>query len=339
MKPARCFFALALALALLPPVHAQAAKPNAKGLTAEQLEQQVKAAKRPKSDKWRFTFLPVGLNPNPQVDYVIVTEMTNDGRKLPEPSFDNPVYYISHSVGQKDVGDAYGGTKDILFEHLRKHLNAALASNGYRLHDPEAPQNPDKIPTQVLFFAWGMHNRMNPPEMEGEGDEPPEDGDITQSMPVDQIPNLLSRAKTIGGQKFADEFARALSESLHMGSLSPMRQFAERNETTETLVYALSDDCYFMLVYSYDLEALRNNERKLLWLTRISTRARGVSFKQTLPIMISNGAYFFGRETQPEIIRKRAYKAATVEIGDAEVVDYISGTTTPATSGTASSRR
>jgi hypothetical protein len=50
--------------------------------------------------------------------------------------------------------------------------------------------------------------------------------------------------------------------------------------------------------------------------------------------MIHNGAYFFGRETTPEVLRKRAYKRATVEIGDAEVIDYISGTAKPATTGT-----
>ena len=344
--PSRSFCAfcvfLGLTLCLLltvlrvPPLRAQTQPAFAPGSmdiasTAAQLERQIKAAKRPKSDKWVFSLLPVGLSRNPQVDYAIVTEMTNDGRSLPEPSFDKPVYYIAHSVGQQNVGDAYGGTRDIQYEYLRKQLNAALASNGYRAIDPGAPpEDPDKAPTQVLFFAWGMHNRMEPARA-SMSEDPPEDGDITERMPVDQIPNLLSRAKTIGGQKFADEFARALSESFHAGNLNPMRDFARRDDTTETLVYELSDDCYYMIVYSYELEALRSNLKKLLWITRISTRARGVSFEQTLPIMINNGAYFFGRETKPEILRKRAYKNATVEIGEATVVDYMSGTTAPAT--------
>ena len=52
--------------------------------------------------------------------------------------------------------------------------------------------------------------------------------------------------------------------------------------------------------------------------------------------MINNAAYFFGRETNgPEIFPKRAYKSATVDIGEAQVVEYISGTATPATTGTA----
>jgi hypothetical protein len=46
--------------------------------------------------------------------------------------------------------------------------------------------------------------------------------------------------------------------------------------------------------------------------------------------MINNASYFFGRETNgPELVRKRAYKRADVTIGEASVVEYISGSTPP----------
>jgi len=308
--------------------------------TAAQLEQEIRAAKRPKSDKWSLSLLPVGLQKNPQVDYSIVTELTDAGRALPEPSFDKPVYYISHSMGQQDVGDAYGGTHDIEYKFLQKQLNAALVSNGYRPVDAEHPDA-----TQVFFFAWGMHNRMETAEtMDDGGDDSgggSGGGDVSANS--DDIMNLLSRAKTVGGVKFANEFARALADQLEWAGTTdytqngPLRRFAERDDTTEALVYEIFDDCYYLLVYSLDLEALRSNQKKLLWTTRISTTARGISFEATLPIMINNGAYFFGRETNgPEILRKRAYKNASVEIGDATVVDYITGTTPAAGAAPAS---
>jgi hypothetical protein len=282
--------------------------------------------------------------------------MTDAGRKLPEPSFSNPVYYISHSVGQKDVGDAYGGTREIKFEFLKRHLNNALASNGYRPHVKE--ETPE--PTQVLFFSWGMHNRIVPMEEPesledtGEGgDASAEGGEVnatnrTMSLSADtnDLLNLLGRAKTIGGQKFADEFATALADQiLWVGnadyeSAGPLRNFAERTRDNEALVYAIFNDCYFLIVYSMCAETLLQSGgkvRKLLWTTRVCTVAQGISFEATLPIMISNGAFFFGRETTGiEILTKRAYRQATVEIGEAEVVDYISGTA--ATSGTAAPR-
>jgi hypothetical protein len=384
MKPIFCFFALALALAMLPPIHAQTSKTKSKGIPIEQLEQQLRAAKRPKSDKWRFSLLPVGLQINPQVEYVIVTEMTNAGRKLPDPSFDKPVYYIAHSQGQQDAGEAHGNARDVQFEYLRKHLNAALVSNGYHLYDPEQP---DKAPTQVLFFTWGRHNRKNMAPsfakifIEKPSDDPDEfelgelarfevpplrggvnvevasnddsNGEIEVeiydrktkvllletllSVATDEFKNLLARAKIVGGQKFAEEFEAVATSQLlktpgklnYDDGIGPLCTFSSRDEITPSLLYMVFNDSYYMVVSSYDLEALKSKQRKLLWTTRISTTARGVSFEQTLPIMIQNGAYFFGRETNgPEILLKRAYKRATVEIGDPEVVDYISGTAT-----------
>jgi len=345
---AACLSSLALSLALRAQTQAPPPPPKFKAgdiTSAEQLQQEIRAAKRPKSDKWTLSLLPVGLQKNPQVDYTIVTELTDAGRALPEPSFDKPVYCISHSMGQQDVGDAYGGTHDIEYKFLQKQFNAALVSNGYRPAGPELPE-----PTQVLFFVWGMHNRMETADTMDDGGDDSGAGDVSANS--DDIMNMLSRAKIVGGQKFADEFARALADQLEWSGTpdysqnGPLRRFAERDDTTESLVYEIFDDCYYLLVYALDLEALRNNQKKLLWTTHISTTARGISFEATLPIMINNGAYFFGRETNgPEILRKRAYKNASVQIGDATVVEYVSGSTSPppdatggakpATSGTA----
>ena len=318
----------------------------------------VKAAKKPTSDKWVFSLLPVGLQKNPQVDYAIVGNVTEEGRKLPEPTFDKPVYYISHSMGQRDVGDAYGGTKPIPYDFLQKILNNSLAANGYRPADAEHP------PTQVLFFAWGMHNKIDTAadmdtgdDSSGSGDDGSGDGSAdsgastfaSTAADTSTYANLLSRAKIVGGQKFADEYARALADGGNA-----MRIFSQRDDKTETLVYEVQNECYYLLVTAMDVEALRQNEKKVLWTTTISTISQGVSFESTLPIMVNNISYFFGRETDgAEIVRKRAYKRADVTIGDATVVEYISGSTftsganaaktpaptpAPATSGTAAGK-
>ena len=288
----------------------------------------VKPAKKPKSEKWAFSLLPVGLQRNPQVDYTIVTEMTDEGRKLPDPSFSNPVYYIAHSQGQTDVGRAYGGTRPVQFAYLEMQLYSSLASNGYRRVDPERP-DPEHPPTQVLFFTWGMFNNG-----------------INEDSEFHIRGNLNSRAKLIGGQKFAEQFAQALRDDRAWGGggpngHGPMRDFAERDETTETLVYAVYNECYYLLVTSLEVEALTQHQRKVLWTTKITTIAQGVNFKATLPIMIQNASYFFGRETNgPEILTKRAYKRANVEIGEATVVEFAPSTSgTTSTSGTATRKR
>ena len=183
------------------------------------------------------------------------------------------------------------------------------------------------------------------------------DNSVEVSAKSDDLIALLSRAKTVGGEKFANEFARALASQLEWLGTSnssqngPLRRFAEHDETTrytdtKAVVHALFNDWNYLLVYSLDFEAFRNNQNKPLWITRILTSAQDTSSERTQAIMVNNGAYFFGRETDaPVILRKRTYRI-DLPINGPNVVEYItyitgttsttsSSTTTPATSGTA----
>jgi len=324
----------ALALAFVLPLHAQSTS-----ATAPQSE--LKPATRPKSDRRNlYSLLPDSIMPNPLLDYIIITEMTDAGRKLPPPSFEKPVYYTI----SKNAAAAAGGANESLFKFLETELITALASNGYRLHDPNDRNN---TPTQTLLFTWG---RLNPvagvrnvaPDAGGIGDihlitrskTPPQpaDGDIAD------IPDLINRAKILGGQKFADKFAKALSDQIHLeraiygmhwtGDIhiygdsheSPLLALAETNRTTYALVDAAFKECYYVHVTSHDSGAL---DKPLLWSTRMAMLSQGVNFERAMPGMIGNVAYFYGRETDgPEYLRKRAYKRATVGIGKPTVVDY-----------------
>jgi len=80
----------AFAAALTLPLPAQDAPAPAIQIDANAFKPppDLKAVKKPVNDKWKFTLLPVGLHKNPQIDYAIMGELTNEGRKLPEPSFD-----------------------------------------------------------------------------------------------------------------------------------------------------------------------------------------------------------------------------------------------------------
>jgi len=300
---------------------------------ALKLPADLKAVKKPVSDKWTFGILPVGLQKNPKVDYAIFTDMTNAGRKLPEPSFATPVYYLPHSIDQRDTGDAYGIIKDIPYQKIRQTLNTALASNGYRPCDAEHP------PTQIFFFAWGMLNKLDP------------SNDWSDMEVRDALKNCVVRAKIVGGQKFAVEVSQVLVETDYTAAQNSdgtyngekvylvieaaldahdFQKFSTDTDLTDTLCYAVFNDCYYMLVTSIDADTLENyGQRKTLWTTRITTVSQGLNFEMTLPIMINNASYYFGRETAvPEILLKRAYKRAEVNIGEATVVDYLTGAAT-----------
>jgi len=236
-------------------------------------------------------FLPNGARKNPRdahahahddsrensrPGYVVVTEMTDAGRALPAPSVAKPVYYLAHTgtTGQRAGGGTGDGAKPVPDSFLQKELESALARNGYRLADAEHP------PTQVLIFLWGAH------------------GKIESSADAPDYKNLLSRAKAVGWQKFAGEYERALRQN-------DLKRFSARDEVTGTLVNEVQNECYYLIVCALDLEALKNNVKKILWTTSLSTVPQGNSVEATAVSIgiIDHAAHFFGRETPPQIVR------------------------------------
>jgi len=213
---------------------------------------------------------------NPQPAYVVVTEMTDAGRALPAPSIANPVYYLPHWMGKNNASDTSGGAKEP-WPWLQKALADALAANGWR------PADVEHAPTQVLFLVWGTHNKIELPE-----------------SPVDaaNIKDLLSRAKAIGGQKFADAYAQALKQN-------DLTRLAARDEADDALLHEVRDECHFLIVTSLDVEALKQNQKKILWTTRISTVPHDASVDATALStgIIDHAAQFFGRETPPKSLR------------------------------------
>jgi hypothetical protein len=222
---------------------------------------------------------------NPQIDYAIITEMTEAGLKLPKPSFNKPVYYISHlppSMEQRKNGDATGGPKQVPYSFLQKQLENSLAANGYR----PATAKATIPPTQVLFFEWGVCEKIEIPDTAPDKNSGNTDAGKTASTSFHD--NLIARAKLIGGQKFAGEFAQATKKN-------DMAGFSMRDENTRTFVNAIYNGCHYLRVTSCDFEAHKRNRKKLLWITTISGPLQGVSLEASLPIMINNASYFFGR--------------------------------------------
>jgi len=296
------------------------------------------AGEKSASAKWVFSLLSDDLQKklSNEYDYVVGTEMSSEGRKLPTPDFGKPQYYIMQSMERHDSGDVRGDTKDtqdIPVAALKKQLFAALASNGYR------PAEVNHPPTQVLTFVCGALNKIDPISDTG-GDSGSDGGG--SGADTGNLQNLRSRAEIVGGKKFAGEFAAAFAGQLQCSGTSgcepsdSLRRFVTRDDTTGVLVYAIFNDCYYCIVTAHDMGALKNNGGKLLWTTRVSAIARGVSFEQMLPILINNSAYFFGRETDGvEIVRKRAYRNTGIPISEESAAKYISsGTSASGTSAT-----
>jgi hypothetical protein len=283
--------------------------------------------------EWVFSLLPKSFQKNPKIDLTVITEMTEAGKKLPAVSAAAPAYFITQSGGFRQLGHAPGNEKSLTPEQVEKILVRSLAANGYR-----PAELPAKPPSLAIMFIWGSHNML----VEGDADNPSLSGAAVAR-------NLLDRAALVGGEKFAkhllDLFQQAdamaasapppradpsgtggtmqpVMSAAQMEFLNPVAQFKRTSSKNEFLVDQTAEDVYYVVASAYDYQSLTKNQRVLLWRTRMTVAAQGVSQEQTLPTLITSAAPYFGKEmTEPEILTKRATPDGHVEVGVPTVVD------------------
>ncbi len=266
----------------------------------------------PSQEKSKFVFslLPRSLQSRPSLDLVGLTEMTEDGRKIPEPSPENPIYYQANISGDHTEGENSRTQQKIDPVRLEASVRNALEKAGYKNTDAAHP------PTQVLFIIWGSHNTISKTD------------DESFLPPPDYWTNILSRARLVGGTKFAADFEKALSDqfrsTVDMGIGNPLYRFTNRDELTRELVAQIYEDCYYIVITAYDFASLVKKERKLLWRTKITTSSNGISLEETLPTLVSTSSAYLGRDVPTPIISiKRIDRKGAVTLGTSEVVETI----------------
>ncbi len=283
-------------------------------------------AKKESSD-WVFSLLPKSFQKNPHLDLTVVTELTAEGKTRPEVSAANPVYFELFSAGFRQQGHPPGNEKTLAREDIERLLTRALATNGYL---PAAP--PEHPPSLVVLYSWGSHNLLS------EGD------DENSTLSSEQVArNLLDRAALVGGDKFARQMLALFEEadSFYLAArvpiadggnavitpelldfTNPVNMFKRRSPKNEALVAQSAHDVYFVVASAYDYAAMAKNERRLLWRTRMTVAANGVSQQQTLPTLVLTAAPYFGKDMpEPEVLTRRSMRTGTVEIGTPTIVE------------------
>jgi hypothetical protein len=77
----------------------------------------------------------------------------------------------------------------------------------------------------------------------------------------------------------------------------------------------------------FDYAAFQQGNHRLLWRTKMTANARGVSMKETLPPLIATAAPYFAREMPgPEALQRHIIRGGQVDIGQATVVEYLDST-------------
>jgi hypothetical protein len=276
---------------------------------------------------WVFELLPKSLQKNPRLELTVITEMTDEGKKLPPVSSAQPAYFESFSAGFRQLGHAPGNEHTLKQEDIEKLLVRSLASNGYL-----PAERPAHAPSLLIIYTWGSHNLL----LEADDENP-------SLSPTQLAANILDRAALVGGQKFAAKLldlfeqadAMSYASSAHVPPggqpvitpemqefMNPVSMFKRADSKNEFLVDQAANDVYYVVASAYDYGSVTKHQRRLLWRTRMTVAAQGVSQEQSLPTLVLTAAPYFGKDmADPEILSRRTMREGTVEIGTPVVVE------------------
>jgi hypothetical protein len=272
---------------------------------------------------WLQALLPKAFQTNPKLDMTVYTEMTDLGRKLPPVSPAHPVTYQLDYAGFHPMGELSAGYQMPTQAEMEQLLTRVIASQGYQA--ATVPTQPDLL----IVYVWGTHNRITQLD-----DDSPAGAEAVRR-------NIIERAQMVGGKKFADDVNKVIDDSqrdadnaastarlpgfspIMVTDLNtPVKVFERKNPNNQFLLEQSLDDCYYVVASAYDYRSASTGKKDLLWRTRMTVNAQGISMKQALPTVVMSAGPFFGHETvESQVIQRRAVPDGTIEIGTPTVVE------------------
>ena len=223
----------------------------------------------------------------------LVVDLTAEGKKIPPPSRERPVFYLPVLAGYREMGALVAGEKSPPSAPVARLLAKALAAQGYLVMGEKTPP-----PSLVLVFHWGYLN----PQID-EVASPNVADDPSDQLPAEIFWNQKEMLGLVVGH-----------------SMDKLGRF-ER----EDVLQAARENRYFVLVSAFDFEAAGEKKKKLLWLARMSVPSNNVTLAEVLPTMIASGGPYFGRETGRKTITAPIAREGKVEVGTPTVVDDAAG--------------
>lgn len=308
------------------------------------------AAVRKAGPRWSFSLLPKAFQQHPGVDFNVITEMTEAGRRAPQPTAESPAYYEMYFNQARALGaSSSGGSKAPNPEYLQDAVRQGLAR--HHLLGAEAAGRP---PSLLVVCHWGEH------VLDDFAD------DISGGVVSADIwrKELLERARVIGGEIFAMEFEAALAEEalqsflmagprspaagfksvygdLMMPSVwNPLERFMQRSDRNRHLVNEVARGCYFVIVSAYDRKLAGEGKRLLLWRTKMTVNSDSVSMQETLiPLVANTSDYLATDMSGAAVVVSRIDRQGRVDFGPAEVLYWKespepAGAKAPAAGGT-----
>ena len=67
-----------------------------------------------------------------------------------------------------------------------------------------------------------------------------------------------------------------------------------RDQQTENLLVQISNDCYYVVISAFDYSTTGQGKRQLLWRTKLTAAAPGLSMADAIPALVAKGSAYLG---------------------------------------------
>ena len=283
--------------------------------------------------------LPVAWQKRPELRFNVITEMTAEGRKRKPPTPEKPLFYISNPAKFNQAGWLVSaGEKPPPAAELESAMKSALAACAY-LPVPRPEDRPDVL----LILSYGSSGTDPASILNDDDGAPPISAlDLAQIVlrDVALFRDVIERATLVGGEKFARGLKAALDEEVRNANInraamgahlpvspdfnSPLQLFmsGKNGANVAHLVEVAFHTCYFVIATAYDFDAFEKRQKLVLWRTKMTVEAQGVSMNEALrPLIIATGSHLGREMSEAAVIKKRIDREGRVEIGAPVLVE------------------
>lgn len=219
------------------------------------------------------------------VQVITVTDMTAEGRKLRRPSKEAPLYYEALVLGYRDYGRSIANMDVPDKRDMLKFIVKLLADQGYY------PGTEKNMPEVLLAISWGM---------------------------INDRPNVA--LQFMGGDK-ADVMWELQGLSISTAARALTRNL--RSSTSDFIVQASRESLFMISIQAFDEELAKQGITRLLWHTKVSAPAQGLSMTPSFKKMFREAAPHLGRETNQPVWASVPERQEVIRFGEMRVLDSI----------------
>lgn len=243
--------------------------------------------------------------------------------QLPDGTF-KPEYY-----GLANGGRIEGTTSDVTMDRIQypevAQIAARLLAKQNYLYAQSADQADLMIVlhwgTTIAFNGGNYSQSVNQVATSMAGGEPQGMGSLERNMsavPSDgaaESAMLMLMTENRARDQINAQNARVLGYIDDVNESNDIRRWAGGGDRYNDLIADVEESRYYIIVSAYDFEQLvKQGKKKLLWQTRVSVRAPGNRFDDSVAAMMKGASRYFGQDSG-RLVRGEESKGV-VELGD-----------------------